>query len=234
MSSLILLDALNDDDEYLRDIASSTEATIATTVDGPSGNRPLAPFAATSRLIEYLIEELGTDLSFQSTAVKTIAMIQVNADTTLVNEVPSWLQSKIRQALRTSDELFEEEKQNLYSDDVRNIKTWTAALRRVKREAVHVSVVSIVVAWASQGLDRAIKLLDERGQDGPLGLSWKPEIVTLFTSIIACSELVLVWASDSAKSDVREKLYKLQKTASRTGALGLMLQHIQSILTDNS
>lgn len=227
------MNALNDDDEDLRDIASSIEATIAMTVDESRGNRPLAPFAATSRLMEYLSGELGTDLTFQSIAVKTIAMIQDNADTTLVDKVPFCLESKIRRALRTSDELFEEEKQNLYSDDVRNIKTWTGALKRIKREAMHICVLSVIVGWASQGLEQAIKLLDEQGQDGPLGVSWKPEIVTLITGILACSELVLVWASDSEKTDVREKIFKLHKTANRTGALGSMLQHMQSVLMDN-
>ena len=232
MSSLILLKALNDDDEELRDVASSIEAAIAITVGGLNGTRPLTPFAAINRLIEDLIGETGTDLIFQFAAIKAIVRIQDNANTMLVDEVSSWLESKIQQALRTSDELFEEEKQNLYSDDVRNIKLWTAALRRLKPEAVHLSVISVIVAWASHGLDRAVTLLEERGQDGPLGLSWQPDVVTLFTSILGCSELVLVWAPDSDRLDVREKLHKLQKTASRTGALGPMSQHITSILTD--
>jgi Putative death-receptor fusion protein (DUF2428) len=194
----VLYDLLNDDDEEIRDLAASTASFVLRSV--ADANILLCPLAARSRLSRYLAEAFSLVQDFHSMALGRImfpSSTKVNVphifDVLLLHCSVS---KQLDSARQESHDLFEEERQNLYRDDVGEIDIWYLALTKVSSAWIDVNVRKLAGHWTLEGLCELRTALPSL-TSGPFGDLSKLEIITLFMRVIRLAELTLQWEDSS-------------------------------------
>lgn len=224
----ILVDALNDDDEEIRELASITEADIGRHLRVDSA--VLAPLAATRRTVHNLTQTIGQGVLFQLAALSRITAREPNLHSSDISDTPTLIDERFKIAAQFSDDLFEEEKQNLFVDDVRDIHMWANALLNLQPLAVEDGVKEKALSWSIHGLVRAKVLFQHESDAGPLSLAWKPDVVVLMTRIVACAELALKWVSGSKQEEVVARMTELEDTLGHRSGHGPVLQYLKATL----
>jgi hypothetical protein len=93
-----------------------------------------------------------------------------------------------------SEALFEEERQNLYVDDVREVEIWSRTLRSMESpEEGHLNSLGDWILAALRDLRDYLN--DKADFDGPLGLTSQPDTLILFVQVIKFAGVVLAWIS---------------------------------------
>jgi Putative death-receptor fusion protein (DUF2428) len=195
---LVLYDLLNDDDEEIRVLAASTASFVLKSAAG--ANLPLCPLAASYRLSGYLVEAFPGVADFHSMALSRI-MFPPSAEVyfphnfdVLVSRCS--VSKQLDAARHESHDLFEEERQNLYWDDVREIDIWYMALTKVSSAWLDVDFRELAGHWTLEGL-RELKTALPSLTSGPFGDLSKLEIIILFMRVIRLAELMLQWRNSS-------------------------------------
>lgn len=194
----ILYDFLNDDDEEVRGLASSTTSFLLKSAVGGI-NLQLSPLAACHRLSCYIAERFTSDEGFHLTAFSRL-MLPPSVE---FYDLESFSAIALRQSVRNqldaarheTYDLFEQERQNLYVDDVREIDIWYSALGKVSHTLLY-DFVDLVGDWAVEGLRELTAALPGL-TSGPFGILSKLEIVTLFMRVIRVADLALQWGYSS-------------------------------------
>lgn len=89
-----------------------------------------------------------------------------------------------------SNALFEEERQNLYIDDVREVGIWSKVLKSIT--GPEEGCLNSLGHWVLTGLRDLVKYLnDEVDFDGPLGRTSEPEVLILFVQVIELAGVLL-------------------------------------------
>lgn len=91
-----------------------------------------------------------------------------------------------------SHDLFEEERQNLYLDDVREIGIWCLALGKISSKWVNNDVRLLAREWTLKGL-RELTIALPSLTSGPFGVLSKLEIITIFMRVIRLADVLLNW-----------------------------------------
>jgi hypothetical protein len=194
----ILYDLLNDDDEEIRDMAASTASFVLKSAAGAISQ--LCPLAASYRLSGYLAQTFSRMEDFHFLALSRVMLppsIEVDVPCAFADLVSRHSVSKqLDIARQECHDLFEEESQNLYWDDVREIDIWYLALSNVSSARVDVDIRNLAGYWTLQGLCELRTALPNL-TSGPFGDLSKLEIITLFMRVIRLAELMLQWRDSS-------------------------------------
>jgi hypothetical protein len=241
-----LYDQLNDDDEEIRKIAEQTASKILK--EGGTGCHPICALAAREQLLELLVEQhlnpkeltklalcriigkhrgLGFDIGFSPQ--------QTFADTVVF---------QLERIKKSMNDLFAEEKQNLYIDEIHEAERWASVIERTTLKGLDEEWQKEALSWSQQGLEAVDRLLNHEPGSGnnltkpadmlqalhPLGPSYNPEVLMLSSRVIILSRVLTVSITKSARGetissvettsvfDLRQKLQALREGVRRAGS----------------
>lgn len=151
---MALYDALNDDDDEVRDVAAAATIRIL--------GRALAPLEAADRLLDHLAAQFGELPAFHNVVACRLAGVSPR-----LAEWPD-VRLAVEQAINFDDSLFAQEEQNLFVDEVRELRRFQRVARGLPWKADD-DCVRRLIEWTTSGL----RLIgeEERRDDGPLGLA---------------------------------------------------------------
>ncbi|KAH7329221.1 putative death-receptor fusion protein-domain-containing protein [Stachybotrys elegans] len=204
-----LYDALNDDDDEVRDMAASAARHII--------GQACVPIESARRLQLWLLSHFGSDAFFKATVASRI----VGGD---YASGLSWesADDQINKALDFDDSLFAIEENNLFIDEVRDAKRWVAVLEAIPWNEQDEACAKLL-EWSTNGLRRMIRLAAQ--EDGPLGWASTPQAFAIFVRILlASTSLLKIHATSELRQAVEEARVALTSGGSRVS--GLLLHYI--------
>lgn len=226
---LILYDLLNDDDEDIRDIAASTASRILCySCVSPDKAVALSPLNASVLFASFITTTYADSRLLFTRALRYILGLEPrigdSANTsnhkTALNLVPVF--QVIAELRKESTVLFEEEKQNLFIEAVREIDLWSGLLKGLDKSAYDEQLFRELLEWVSDGLDCFSETLSRPdGEDGLLGWMAKPEAYTLgvrvmsLAGVLGSSELRFLQCLNGADTILKEKLRVLLESGKR-------------------
>ncbi|KAI5286995.1 hypothetical protein KEM54_006317 [Ascosphaera aggregata] len=184
---MVLYDLLNDDDEKIRNVAAGIVSWVLTDElesDG-KGVRLLNPPAASEEFTHFLFEAFADSNQLFLQACNR--MVGVN---NVVMELPS-VEQLLQSFCHTSTALFEEEKQNLFIDAVRDSNRWSRKLHYLYSTAMDEEVLYRLFRWAWDGLESLTAVVLECETDGVLGLSSKSDVFALGMKVLYTARAML-------------------------------------------
>ncbi|KAI9166889.1 HEAT repeat protein [Paramyrothecium foliicola] len=190
---IALYDALNDDDDEIRDMASAAASHIL--------GQPWVPIEAASRLLSWLGDNFGANVTFRAIVVGRIAGQSSASELTGAWE-PA--EAQISQALQLDDSLFAVEEQNLFVDEVRETERWISVFRMMGWEGHDDSLLRLD-GWVTGGLQK-IALLSQQ-EDGPLGWASNPDAFAVCARIVHAGA---VMTQGHASADLRDAARSVQ------------------------
>lgn len=192
----ILYNFLIDDDEEIRDIAAFTVSFILSS--GAAGAPfQLCPIAACHRFSDHIREVFTSQTEFHIAAFGRLMFpISIEFDG-LEDEFANLVflysvNNQLELARHESHDLFEEERQNLHVDEIREIDIWYSALGKVSHTWLDDDVRLLVGDWALEGLRQLTSALSSLNS-GPFRVLSKLEFIVLFWRVIRVAELSLQW-----------------------------------------
>jgi hypothetical protein len=195
---LVLYDMLNDDDEELRDLAASTASWVLSCSSvSPTKAVALSPLNASELLSKFIAENYANS---RLLCQRTMAYI-ADQEPRLSCATPKFISflGRLSELCKESTILFEEEKQNLFIDEVREVDVWSTRLRQLSESSYNEDSLNALFSWASNGLSSLGEILaKEAEKDGLLGWASKPETFTLGVRLFSVAGAVI--SKDSAAS----------------------------------
>ncbi|CAK7204368.1 hypothetical protein SEUCBS139899_007124 [Sporothrix eucalyptigena] len=187
-------DALNDDDDEIRDVAAEAAGAVL--------GKPLIPGEAARQLPSWMTSQYGAvSLSFgQQAAART------EGQTTFA--VSSWpaAASLLASALQFDDALFLVEEHNLYIDEVREAERWAAVLGGGKD-------VDGLAEWLADGLEALVSRIQSlEGDDGPFGWTAAPSVFAVCARLVIGARAALKGQGEGEKSEALQRLSTLLTT----------------------
>lgn len=227
---LVLYDGLNDDDSHIRQVFARAAHVVVKDMNGASPCRgEQVPLVAANSLTKYLLKYHSGSQAMVSGALNRL-MGHSSRETPQFQPVASLLSH----LLVPTTTLFEEEKQNLYKDEVREAIVWYDVLIRAHKGVLVSNTWQPFVAWVSDGLDALITHA-RKELDGPLGWATKPDVFNLGLRVILGSGVALCWLSrlpDSTvlKSDMQQRQLALYNVGKASHLHGIWMQHLLVVL----
>ncbi|KAI9376069.1 putative death-receptor fusion protein-domain-containing protein [Aspergillus egyptiacus] len=184
---LSLYDLLNDDDEELRDIGATTASWVLSYSSvSPQKTITLSPMNA-SELFATFIADNYADSPLLCTRALHYVLGQESRTGDSTGKADLLAVSAIVAELRKeSTILFEEEKQNLFIEEVREVDIWSRVLSQLTQASYDEHTLDKVFSWVSNGLTCLSDILvSEDGEDGLIGWTAKPETYTIAARVIS-------------------------------------------------
>ena len=193
----VLYDLLNDDDEDVREIAASAASKILDSEKAAQRTQfKLSPLAASERLATFVATEFRSDPKFPIAVLRRIWFSSsLNLKRGASERGIEYYSAKIllEKVQHDSTALFEEEKQNLYVDDIREVEIWSDILRSI--EPPEQCLLNSLGDWVLAALhDLKNDLKDKVDFEGPPGLTFQADVLILFMQIIELAGVMLHWA----------------------------------------
>ncbi|KMQ43672.1 Armadillo-type fold [Trichophyton rubrum] len=155
----VLYDMLNDDDVEIRE-AATLVASKALADDLTVFRLPAASASAIADLLTR--QYRGSNQVFEGALQRFLGEPGQQRLFVPVAET-------LNKAINESTPLFAEEKQNLYIDEVREIKLWSQHLVQLEKAAINCSLYKHFSTWVMDGLDSLIQLAADKPKDSLLG-----------------------------------------------------------------
>ncbi|KAK4227671.1 thyroid adenoma-associated protein [Podospora fimiseda] len=185
-----LYEALIDDDDEVRELAASASS-------GPLNAYLIAPTAADS-LVAWMSSKFSTKKELISRVI--FRMIGQTYSAYSLSLIPA--EELLRKAMEFDDSLFAAEEQNLFVDEIRETIRW----RRVFIGGEN----GILTEWVIEGLESILKLIEERGDDGPLGWCSDQHVFAVCARVVLCGVVV-----GKENEEVKEMLGRLREIGGR-------------------
>ncbi|KAL4864834.1 hypothetical protein BDV12DRAFT_7425 [Aspergillus spectabilis] len=184
---LILYDLLNDDDGELRDIAALTASRVLSYSSISSGKAvTLSPLNASELFATFIAQNYAESQLLFTRAVRYILGLEPRIGDYSSGKKPLSVSTTTAELRKESTILFEEEKQNLFIDAIREIDIWAAVLTQLSKPAYDEQLLKEVFNWVSEGLACFSDILaTPDGEDGLVGWMAKPEAYTLGVRVIS-------------------------------------------------
>ena len=184
---LILYDMLNDDDEELRDMAASTASWVLSCSSvSPAKSISLSPLNASRLLSEFIATNYGDSRLLNTRILRYVLGQEPRLGSAVSGTSLTRVADLAAELQKESTVLFEEEKQNLFIDEVREIDVWTGVLSALTKDAYAEGSVMDLSEWVFEGLECLAKATAEvPGHDGLIGWASKPEMYTLGVRVIS-------------------------------------------------
>ncbi|OAA74099.1 HEAT repeat protein [Cordyceps fumosorosea ARSEF 2679] len=163
---LALYDALNDDDEEVRDLGSAAFSRVAGVA--------LVPVEAAEWLLRWLVATFRPLPAFRAAVA-----------TRFVRGSGASAEQQLAEALRVDDALFAVEEQNLFVDEVREARRWTAAFDGLRPwgGVEDGAALAALDAWVRGGVGGLRRVVEGR-EDGPLGWASDARVFAVATRIV--------------------------------------------------
>lgn len=186
---LALYDMLNDDDDEIRDMAASAASWVLSHSSvSPDADVTLAPLNASALLADFIIENYSDSLLLGQRVLQYLTGQEPRISGSGERSRLIAVSDQIAEYRQESTVLFEEEKQNLFIDEVREVQLWSRALLRLNCLASTKLPIPEISSWAFDGLAYICSLVGSGTEpDGLLGWVSKPEIFTLGIRVIVIS-----------------------------------------------
>ncbi|KAH8198105.1 hypothetical protein TruAng_007726 [Truncatella angustata] len=208
---LALYDYLNDDDDEIREIA--TTGTI------PILGKPLASIESSVRLLSWLAERFGDADEFRthvaSRMIGHVAMTPQMRSAALSGWTPAAAQ--LTKALQFDGSLFAVEEHNLYVDEVRETLRWKTVFDTLSYTGDN-KVVTALADWTIAGLRDLVK--HASGDDGVLGWTSKPAVFALCSRVVVTA----VALSKKGNEEVKNELERFVDLGRQHRLHGLLLE----------
>ncbi|PGH23951.1 hypothetical protein AJ80_02013 [Polytolypa hystricis UAMH7299] len=227
---LVLYDLVNDDDEEIRDVAAEAASRILScNVDDPNQAVALLPLAASSNIINFLINSYRASSTLFTTALTRLVGQKVSASNpgfTPVSEI-------LAQLRKESTVLFVEEKQNLFIDDVREAEIWATVLTKLSLPDDSSNTISQFHGWVLDGLSALLETSREEGKDEVFG--WTSNVDVLTTGVRAIRGARVLLRGDSFakfgldKESLRRVVGELRDNACLAGIHSLWVSELQMV-----
>lgn len=119
--------------------------------------------AAREYLLDQIVERNGKTTGFAESAVMRIMLLRETASEnsgmhTLGDVFASPVSLRLHRLLLAKDDLFAEESQNLYIDDIREVEIWRGCLRGCIDQFTQ-QQVDLITGWALEGLQSVLDCL---------------------------------------------------------------------------
>ncbi|CAJ2509884.1 Uu.00g057840.m01.CDS01 [Anthostomella pinea] len=232
---LALYDALNDDDDEIRSAAASAASPVL--------DANLVSIEAGARLLRWLGKQYGHEPAFRTHVAGRMvghdfSFSAVPPHTTNLPEtwkdqnywVPA--QTQLQSAMRFDDALFVVEEQNLYVDEVREVRRWADVFLSLPSASSLPSSPSSPAApdtpakelaqWTLAGLTALNRLARSSGADdnnGPLGWTSKPQVFAICARVVTSASALAV----RGNFEVRDELRRFRELGQGVGVHGLLL-----------
>ena len=126
---LALYDMLNDDDEEIRDLTSSTASWVLSYSSlSPGKSVSLSPLDASALLATFIAQSYSTSLSLCNTAIQYMVGQKARISSPMRRRKLIPVSDIISELRKESTVLFVEEKQNLFIDDIRDLDIWAKTI----------------------------------------------------------------------------------------------------------
>lgn len=169
--SLILYDLLNDDDDEVRDEALEATGKLRLHKIDAMANLPLSALAARETLLHHLEDQFRGTREFAEAALFNIMRVG-HSPMALSHHGGSQkllklsVASRLSAIAKTKNDLFAEERQNLYSDDMNELHVWTQVLHRGGYPSLAPESKAIV-DWTLDGIGEVTELLETDTREIP-------------------------------------------------------------------
>jgi hypothetical protein len=194
---LILYDLLNDDDDGIREIAASAASRLLPFEGNVS--RALvnqSPQAASEKLALFLGDKFRHESYFTSAVLNRIWFSSLSTEirgSTKQDITDCSVKVLLESLEKSSSALFEEERQNLYIDDVLEVEVWSHVLKSI--EPPEEEYLASLGNWVLTALQDLNDYLNQKVDfDGPLGLTSQADTLTLFLRVTELAGVMLHWA----------------------------------------
>ncbi|KXT12951.1 hypothetical protein AC579_4056 [Pseudocercospora musae] len=197
-------DLLNDDDEDIRLWGAQIASRILSAKSrGSAQMMRLEPMVASQKLLGFCLRRWKSSSKFASVALYRAFGAGTAGPAPVIEQL---------EAASTADSvLFAEEKQNLYVDEAKEARTWSAAMQHVDPSTVTKASITQLAEWVAAGLDALTE--KAKGQrDGALGWSTNDGVFTLGLRVVYGAEVLLGVAMKGVRvplppSELRKKLF---------------------------
>ncbi|KAL3439309.1 putative death-receptor fusion protein-domain-containing protein [Aspergillus tetrazonus] len=218
---LILYDLLNDDDEELRDIAASTASYVLSYSSvSPQKAVVLSPMNASELFATFVADNFSSSKLLFTRATRYILGLEPRVGDSSSRKPLVPVSETTAEIRKESTVLFEEEKQNLFIESVREIDLWSVVLTQLDKAACEEKLLKELHAWVSDGLDCLTDILARPGgEDGLVGWMAKPEAYTVGVRVVSLAGVLASKELESsgllgtnAQGVLKEKLGRLLET----------------------
>lgn len=184
-SFFALYDALNDDDDEIRDLAAEAASTLL--------GQSCVSLAAQPKYLTWIASSYSASPTLLAEVVLRLTGT-VDMCSRELKLTPA--EDQLVDSMREDNSLFIEEEQNLFIDEIRELKQWTSIfssfspelLLRKDPHMADTEPIALVARWALDGLQ---KLRSLEVVDGPLGEMSKPAAYLVCARITTCASIVL-------------------------------------------
>ncbi|WPH02770.1 Hypothetical protein R9X50_00563800 [Acrodontium crateriforme] len=211
---IMIYDLLNDDDEDVRQLASSATSRILVNDAQKTTLPDLEVIVASQKLMAFIVKTWPDSPVLMREIFARAFGVTSQREEVLDTLTPQLRELDSKTATTTDTALFAEEKQNLYIDESREVRIWTQALLAVLPK--HLPPKSLTTVLANS-VPKNLDLLMQRtslGADGALGWTSMPANFPLGLQVIYSAEALLRLVecglrTPVAASEVRQKLGEL-------------------------
>ncbi|KAL9091558.1 MAG: hypothetical protein Q9159_001420 [Coniocarpon cinnabarinum] len=183
-----LYDAMNDDDDENRSVAAQAAAHLLSVAGMRCPTHHPVPIIAQQILGKFLVKTYSSDPYMLEQALQRLTcgkgLLSVS--------------KQLQDALKNDDTLFVVEKQNLYIDCTRESFFWSRILRHLHPQERARRKVSAFARWIIDAI-ATLHGHTERGHDGALGWTSKPEVFALGMRVIHAAGVLLAWRMHGVK-----------------------------------
>ncbi|QIX00849.1 hypothetical protein AMS68_006366 [Peltaster fructicola] len=221
---LLIYDLLNDDDEELRLKASQVASTVLSLSDKDAMSGSFEPIIAGHKLLAFMVANYAESQRFGQECRRRAFQLDHSNDeglTQLLGEVNS-----------QDTDLFAEEKQNLYLDEVLEAKAWSQAARKIV--SCMRKDIDDLVRKTNAALDAMITKAQSSKPDA-FGWSTTEAVFPFGLRVIYAVEFLLHHVTNSGDrlsippSQLREKLLRFEVAAKAAGLHPLWQSELQRI-----
>ncbi|KAJ9496091.1 hypothetical protein H2202_008337 [Exophiala xenobiotica] len=246
---LVVYDLLNDDDEEVRAEAVAAAGKLDLQHVSNIGGLGLCALAAREALIEELGEQYGQERLLTEAALAKVMRVGWDSESSffereVVQLFEASVSSRLAGIIKSKTDLFAEERQNLYIDDIREIEGWTKVLDQSAYRQLPQEQLQPMFVWISGGLDQVLAMLQveqkriDRGASfsistfvHPLGVTYDHELLVVFLQVISLAGVLLNWeATADLKAQVHGRLEQLHLLCMQTQCNEVLVGAVNSAL----
>ncbi|KAK5017515.1 hypothetical protein LTR39_001502, partial [Cryomyces antarcticus] len=144
---LVVYDALNDDDDEIRETAAKSATRILASEAKGLSSHDVVPLVASQKLVAFMTTSHRSSPKLCAQAVSRLTAGNVTANSHIQH-----VDTVLIQAKKEDTALFAEEKRNLYVDEVREALLWSQVLKQLSVKALPKPLVAKFAQWVSQGI----------------------------------------------------------------------------------
>lgn len=149
---LVLYDELNDDDEEIREIAQEATLKALQATDAAYSSIRLCSLASREALLDLVIKLYGESKMLIQIAVARITDSR-NEMISNGNLFSDTIETKLRGIIQNMNDLFSEERQNLYVDELDEIRCWSEVLRKCSKKTISWDLWQQSARWCFAGIN---------------------------------------------------------------------------------